>query len=63
MLAKIVWYKETKTPLLEEKFSAQLEIYNGAAIYLLHGGEDILTVKNKLNHINKYEKFVPKIVT
>lgn len=41
-LAKFIWYSETQTPL-EKINSAQLGIYNGAAIYLLHGETNILT--------------------
>jgi len=39
-LAKIMWYSETKTPLLEETNSVQLGIYNGAACRL---GENFLS--------------------
>lgn len=42
-LAKFIWYSETQTPLQGKINSAQLGIYDGAAIYLLHGETNILT--------------------
>ena len=50
-LAKLIWYGETQTPLQGKINSAQLGIYDGAAIYLL---EEILTTET-LEQLPKFD--------